>query len=577
MRYLGPLLTKPVFDALLAARDAGETAWTGSLDLGRSQDLAALAADAWEWRGQRYPYPGKLKDRTIYWWDGEGFASVSRYAGSLIKLVPSEWNVPTFEIDGIKMLPTAKESPLDDARRKVALVQPAGKTILDTCGGLGYFAACCLDAGVARLQSFEKNEDVLWLRTLNPWSPDPDESDGRLQLAHAVHRAGHSIGREGMQDATQGFDFDMVIVGASFAGAACAIAAAQRGLRVCVLERKRDPGDKLRTTGIIVKEAAERTLLHRLPAPITRRIESVRLYAPSLKQVALAAPGYYFLTTDTPAAMRWLAGHLREHGVDLRLGCAFTDAQRIDGGWQVQGAGSTRYLVGADGARSRVAKRCGLGEVRQFLYGIEYEFPGARLADPDALHCFISKRYAPGYIGWLAQNPGGVQAGLALRHDPANARVPDIDGFLLRVGLAGGLPRHLKPGHTRAGLIPCSGPVAAMARDNAILTGDAAGIVSPVTAGGIHAAWDHGWAVGRAIASHLRDNGPQPEQAAIDAAPRFRAKRALRWAYDRLQFDWPFDLLLHSPPLRWAAEQVYFHKRRSESAQSPGLRVRQRS
>ena len=112
-----------------------------------------------------------------------------------------------------------------------------------------------------------------------------------------------------------------------------------------------------------------------------------------------------------------------------------------------------------------------------------------------------------------------------------------------------------------------------MARDRAILIGDAAGIVSPVTAGGIHSAWEHGWAVGRGIASHLRDGGsrsprgagsaPSPEQAAIDAAPRFRAKRALRWAYDRLQFDWPFDLLLHSPPLRWAAEQVYFHKRRS--------------
>ena len=60
MRYPGPLLTKPMFDALLAARDAGETAWTGSLDLGRSQDLAALAADAWEWRGQRYAWvPGQ--------------------------------------------------------------------------------------------------------------------------------------------------------------------------------------------------------------------------------------------------------------------------------------------------------------------------------------------------------------------------------------------------------------------------------------------------------------------------------------------------------------------------------------
>ena len=41
----------------------------------------------------------------------------------------------------------------------------------------------------------------------------------------------------------------------------------------------------------------------------------------------------------------------------------------------------------------------------------------------------------------------------------------------------------------------------------------------------------------------------------------FRTKRVLRWAFDHLQMDWPFDLLLHSAPLRWAAEQVYFHRR----------------
>ena len=373
--------------------------------------------------------------------------------------------------------------------------------------------------------------------------------------------------------ATQHYDFDLIIIGASFAGAACALAAAQRGLRVCVLERKRDPGDKLRTTGIIVKEAAEQTLLNQLPAAMTRRIEQVRLYAPSLRQVALAAPGYYFLATDTPQVMRWLAEQLRGHGVDLRLGSAFTHCARIDEGWQLEGVGTTRYLVGADGSRSRVAQRCGLGRVRQFLYGIEYEFPGARLAEDNALHCFISKRYAPGYIGWIAQNPTGVQAGLALRHDPRNPRVPDIDGFLLRVGMTAGLPRRLTPGHTRAGLIPCSGPVIDMARDRAILTGDAAGIVSPVTAGGIHSAWEHGWTVGTAIATYVREGSDgreqttkgirTPEQVAIEAAPRFRAKRALRWAYDKLQFDWPFDLFLYSPPLRWAAKQVYFHKRRS--------------
>ncbi|MBA3929926.1 MAG: SAM-dependent methyltransferase [Xanthomonas sp.] len=186
-RYTAPLLTRDSAHALLAARDRGEGEWTGSLDLGRSQGTASLHADRWEWDHVAYPYPGKLKDRTLYWWDGEDFEPVSRYAGSLIKLVPTEWGVPTFEIDGIKMLPTSKESPLDDAKRKVALVEPRGKTVLDTCGGLGYFAACCLDAGAARILSFEKNADVLWLRTLNPWSPDPDsaEAGGRLQLTHA--------------------------------------------------------------------------------------------------------------------------------------------------------------------------------------------------------------------------------------------------------------------------------------------------------------------------------------------------------------------------------------------------------
>jgi predicted methyltransferase len=127
------------------------------------------------------------KDRSIHYWDGEAFTPAARFSGSLIKLVPTEWDVPTFEIDGIKMLPTAQASPLDDARRKVALIEPRGKQVLDTCGGLGYFAACCLDAGAARIHSFEKNPDVLWLRTLNPWSPDPDapEHGGRLQLVHA--------------------------------------------------------------------------------------------------------------------------------------------------------------------------------------------------------------------------------------------------------------------------------------------------------------------------------------------------------------------------------------------------------
>lgn len=187
-----PLLTLDVARRLLDARQAGEPGCQLTLDLGRSQAQVATGTGAWRWQQRDYPYPDRLRDRTIYHLVEEDWEPVSRYAGSLIKLVPTPWGPPTFEIDGIKMLPTAKVSPLEDARRKVALVQPRGLAVLDTCGGLGYFAACCLEAGAARIVSFEKNDSVLWLRTLNPWSPDPASADagGRLELHHGdVSRA----------------------------------------------------------------------------------------------------------------------------------------------------------------------------------------------------------------------------------------------------------------------------------------------------------------------------------------------------------------------------------------------------
>ncbi len=165
---IGPLLTKKVHDSLRAAVRAVEC----SLDLERSKTTVEVDPAGWTWQGQRFPYLDSCKDRTIYHWDGDAFQPVARYAGSLIKLVPTEWGPPTFEIDGIKMLPTARVSPHADAERKVGLIQPQGKAILDTCGGLGYFAAWCLAGKARQVLSFEKNPDVIWLRSLNPWSPE---------------------------------------------------------------------------------------------------------------------------------------------------------------------------------------------------------------------------------------------------------------------------------------------------------------------------------------------------------------------------------------------------------------------
>ena len=166
----GPLLTLKVQELLHAAARAGAPTVECSLDLDHSTTTVEVGAAGWVWQGQRFPYLDSCKDRTIYHWDAETFQPVARFTTSLIKLVPTQWGPPTFEIDGIKMLPTAQVSPYADAERKVGLIQPRGKVVLDTCGGLGYFAAWCLRGRAAQVLSYEKNCDVIWLRSLNPWS-----------------------------------------------------------------------------------------------------------------------------------------------------------------------------------------------------------------------------------------------------------------------------------------------------------------------------------------------------------------------------------------------------------------------
>ena len=179
---MAPLLTKQVHDALRAAARAGNATIECSLDLGRTTVSVQVDADGFAVNARRFPFLQRCKDHTIYCWTGSAFEPVAHFTTSLVKLVPTEWGPPTFEIDGIKMLPSARVSPYVDAERKVALIRPAGKTILDTCGGLGYFAAWCLQGGAAHVTSYEKNADVLWLRSLNPWSPS---AAPRLTLNHA--------------------------------------------------------------------------------------------------------------------------------------------------------------------------------------------------------------------------------------------------------------------------------------------------------------------------------------------------------------------------------------------------------
>lgn len=355
---------------------------------------------------------------------------------------------------------------------------------------------------------------------------------------------------------------DCTIVGASFAGLACASVLARRGLRVRVLERKHDPGDKLHTTGIIVKEVVDQiALFDRLPPEFVRQVHGVRLYAPNMRSVDLDAPGYFFLATDTPNVIRWLADQARQVGVELACGSSFIAANKVRGGYELGPWGATRFLIGADGPNSPVAKSLGLGRNRHFLYGIEYEFAGLNIAADDRLHCFLDRELCPGYIGWIVPGVGVAQIGLARRktRDPdAMKRV--MEKFLEKVSGVVDV-RHREPTSIRAGVIPCGGVVRPVATERALLVGDAAGMVSPVTAGGIHTALKHGLATGHAVAEFLEGKCADPQHWFAATYPRFRTKRLLRFLFDRFQSDWVFNLMLASPPMRMAASQIYFHRR----------------
>jgi len=349
-------------------------------------------------------------------------------------------------------------------------------------------------------------------------------------------------------------DFDLVIVGASFAGLAAARTAAARGLSVAVIEAKPDPGARIHTTGILVREAIDEI---DLPCRLTRRVPGVRLYAPNLKSIDLFSPGYAFYTTRTAELLRWMAAEARAAGARVLCGVRFEGAERTAGGWRLSGIDlRARYLVGADGARSRVAAALGLSVNRRFLTGLEVELAPSDRLDPRFLHCFVDSRLAPGYIAWAAPGPDAIQLGLAVR----DGAKPDLAAFMARTEAAFGWSAMTVVGR-RSGLIPCGGPVRRFAAPGLLLIGDAAGWVSPMTGGGIRLALRHGRRAASYVADHLLNGGPAPEVPLAREIPAFRLKRLLRRGLDLAPPNRLVDLALSTAPMRRLAERIYFHRR----------------
>ncbi len=363
------------------------------------------------------------------------------------------------------------------------------------------------------------------------------------------------------QNDTHAAEYDLAVVGASFAGLIAARTAAHRGLKVVVIDAKTEPGARVRTTGILVKEAVDEC---DIPSMLTRKIPGVRLYAPNGNYTDLTAPGYYFLATDTPAIMRWLAREAARAGAELRFGARFSGASLKQDCVHLHDLDiSAGYVLGADGARSSVAKAFRLGRNTEFMIGLETEFEETPTVDPDFLHCFVNTRLAPGYLGWVVPGVGMTQVGLAVSDGPFGiTRKPDFNAFLKSIDPHFAL-WNCRVLRKRSGPIPCGGLVSPVSTHRVLLTGDAAGLVSPLTAGGIRLAFQYARRAGAAIASYLLDEGPDPGAVMAREYPTFGAKTWMRRLWSCAPPNALLNASLFTPPMRALAQRIYFEKRRA--------------
>jgi flavin-dependent dehydrogenase len=313
--------------------------------------------------------------------------------------------------------------------------------------------------------------------------------------------------------------WDAIVVGAGFAGLAGARAAAQRGLRVLVLERLQGPGARVRTTGLLCPDSLD--LLAPSAQLLAPRLDALRLCGPGLgRGVRVERAGAGFTPTDTAGLLRELASRAAAAGAVLRFGTTVQGVQETAGGGVEVLAGGERLrawrLLGADGARSTVARGRGLRPPGKLLLGVERHFEPSRFGElpSDEALLLLHGGWAPGYAVWAVPGfDGCLQVGLLARPGAgvSPARALDAASELLerRRGVRLGPPKEL-----RAGWVPVGGVTRRARTQRVVLAGDAAGQVSELTAGGIGRAV----AAGSSLGSRLAADPAHWDDALEDAA-----------------------------------------------------------
>jgi flavin-dependent dehydrogenase len=360
--------------------------------------------------------------------------------------------------------------------------------------------------------------------------------------------------------------FDVTIVGAGLAGLQCARLLGQRGLRVLLADRKSGLDQKVHTTGIFVRRTLEDfDLPEDCLGPVIRQVS---LYSPRHRVLHLESKNDEFRVGKMgPLYQRFLNQSLH-YGVQWLPSANYLDAIQVDGKSIVRfkldrevKSISTRFLIGGDGVRSRVARDLQLDRNEVWLAGAEDVYDDVQLSGPPRLLAFINPKLAPGYIAWIAYDGEETHVGVAGYPDQFDP-VSSLKQFKSRVSDIVDL-QQARFIERRGGRIPVGGVLQRIANRRGLLIGDAAGAVSPLTAGGLDPCMRLSTLAASVTAEFLNNGNP----AILDnySGQIFRSKFTSRlWARkiaSRIRSEALTELAcaaLRLPLLKVLAAQVFF-------------------